>query len=175
MKFSLSSQWSLVLSFVWDFVCISFVWLTSLWEQSHTKLIQKKSHTKLRNRLQWLERLSLIFKSYFQELFSRVIFIFSNWKHFKWGAICETLINQCFKRMFLIKEGRFLASRTRPLHCSHYKMFWWYWSDKLSRPHQVHVIFPAQLDRFLHIYFGMKIITGKCAEENAWVADFSWT
>ena len=26
----------------WYFVCISFVWLNSLWEQSHTKLMQKK-------------------------------------------------------------------------------------------------------------------------------------
>ena len=42
-KPSLSSQWSLVQSFVWDFVCISFVWLTSLWEQSHRKQMQKKS------------------------------------------------------------------------------------------------------------------------------------
>ena len=47
LKPSLSSQWSLVR----DSVCISFVWLTSLWEQSHTKLMQKKSHTKLHTRL----------------------------------------------------------------------------------------------------------------------------
>ena len=31
-KPSLSTQWSLIRSFVRDFVCISFVWLTSLWE-----------------------------------------------------------------------------------------------------------------------------------------------
>ena len=54
-KSSLSSQWSLV-------------WLTSLWEQSHTKpklwnyialykTDAKKSHTKLCTRLHWLERL----------------------------------------------------------------------------------------------------------------------
>ena len=30
-------------------------------------------------------------------------------------------------------------------------MFWWYWSDKLSRPHQVHFIFPAQLDFYTYI------------------------
>ena len=38
-------------------VCISFVWLTSLWEQSRTKLMQKKSCAKLGLRLHWLERL----------------------------------------------------------------------------------------------------------------------
>ena len=62
LKPSLSSQWSLVRSFVRDFVCISFVWLTSLWEQSHTKLMQKKSRMKLRTRLHWLERLGLTLK-----------------------------------------------------------------------------------------------------------------
>ena len=48
---SLFIQWSLVRSFVQDYVSISFVWHTSL----------------------WIERLSLIFKSYFQELFSYVL------------------------------------------------------------------------------------------------------
>ena len=44
-----------------DFLCISFVWLTSLWKQSHTKLMQKKSCMKLCTRLHWLERLGFIF------------------------------------------------------------------------------------------------------------------
>ena len=57
LKPSFSSQWSLVQNFVRDFVCISFVWLNSLWEQSHTKLMQKKYRMKLRTRLHWLERL----------------------------------------------------------------------------------------------------------------------
>ena len=57
LKPSPSSQWSLLRSFVRDFVCISFVWLTSLRQQSHTKLMQKKSLTKLRTRLHKLERL----------------------------------------------------------------------------------------------------------------------
>ena len=55
LKSSLSSQWSLVRNFVRDFVCISFVRLTSLWEQSQTKLMQKKLHT----RNHWIERLGL--------------------------------------------------------------------------------------------------------------------
>ena len=63
----LLSQWSLVQNFVRDFVqdlvrnfvCISFVWPTSLWEQSQTKLMLKKSHTKLCRRLHWLKRLGL--------------------------------------------------------------------------------------------------------------------
>ena len=59
LKPSLSSQWSLVRSFIRDLVYINFVWLTSLWEQSHTKLMQKKFCTKLRMRLHWLERLGL--------------------------------------------------------------------------------------------------------------------
>ena len=59
IKPSLSSQWSLVRSFVEDSICISFVWLTSLWEQKHTKLMQKKSCTKRRTRLHWLESLGL--------------------------------------------------------------------------------------------------------------------
>ena len=62
-KPSLSSQWRIVRSFIWEFVYISCVWLTSLWEQSHIKLMQRKSHTKLRTRFHWLERLG----------FSRVI------------------------------------------------------------------------------------------------------
>ena len=57
LKPSLSGQWSCVQSFVRDFVCISFAWLTSLWEQSQTKLMQKKSRTKLHTRLHLLERL----------------------------------------------------------------------------------------------------------------------
>ena len=57
LKPSPSSQWSLVRSFVWDFIWISFVWLASLREQSQTKLMQKKSCIKLRTRLHWLERL----------------------------------------------------------------------------------------------------------------------
>ena len=56
---SLSSQWSLVRSFIWDFFCISFVWLCSQRGVSQTKLMQKKSRTKLRTRLHWLERLGL--------------------------------------------------------------------------------------------------------------------
>ena len=54
LKPSLSSQWSLVQSFVRVFVCISYVW-----EQSHTKRMKKKSHTKLHTGLLWLERLGL--------------------------------------------------------------------------------------------------------------------
>ena len=50
LKPSLSIQWSLVQSFAWDSVCISFVQLTSLWEQIHTELMQKKSCMKLRTR-----------------------------------------------------------------------------------------------------------------------------
>ena len=42
-----TTEWS----FVRDFVCISFVWLTPLWEQSQTKLMQ----TKPRTRLKWLK------------------------------------------------------------------------------------------------------------------------
>ena len=57
LKPSLFSQWSLLWSFVQDFVFIRFVWLTSLWEQSQTELMQKRSRTKLRIRLHWLERL----------------------------------------------------------------------------------------------------------------------
>ena len=57
LQSSLSSQWSLVQSFIQDFVHISFVWLTSLREQSHTKLMQNKSRTKLCMRLHWLKRL----------------------------------------------------------------------------------------------------------------------
>ena len=51
LKPSPSSQWS----HVWDFFCISFVWLHSLREVSQTKLMQKKSRTELH----WLERLGL--------------------------------------------------------------------------------------------------------------------
>ena len=57
LKPSLSSQWSLVWSFVRDFFCISFVWLCSQREVSQTKLMQTKSRTKLCTRLHWLERL----------------------------------------------------------------------------------------------------------------------
>ena len=59
LKPSLSSQWSLIRSFVWDFFCISFVWLSSKREVSQTK-----SCMKLHTRLHWLERLglSLFFK-----------------------------------------------------------------------------------------------------------------
>ena len=57
IKPSLSCQWSLVPSFIRDFVCIIFVWLTSLWEKSYKKLMQKKSCTNLRTKLHWLERL----------------------------------------------------------------------------------------------------------------------
>ena len=64
VKPSPSSQWSLIRSFVQDLFCISFVWLTSLWEHSHTKLMQKKSHAKLRTRLHWLERLGFSRKTY---------------------------------------------------------------------------------------------------------------
>ena len=52
-------KWSHIRSFVRDFVCITFVWVTTLWEQSETKLIQKKSHTKFCTRLHYLERLGL--------------------------------------------------------------------------------------------------------------------
>ena len=54
---SLSTQWSLVWSFIRDFFCISFVWLCSQRELSQTKLMQTMSRTKLCTRLHWLERL----------------------------------------------------------------------------------------------------------------------
>ena len=58
LKPSLSTQWSLVRSFLREFFCIRIVvWLWSQGEVSRTKLMQKKSSTKLRMRLHWLERL----------------------------------------------------------------------------------------------------------------------
>ena len=59
-KPSRPSQWSLVYSFLQDFICISFVWLISFGEQSETKLMQKKSRTRIWTRLYWLERLGFI-------------------------------------------------------------------------------------------------------------------
>ena len=47
LKPYLSGQWSIVRNFVRGFVCISFVWLTSLWELIQTKLMQMKPRTKL--------------------------------------------------------------------------------------------------------------------------------
>ena len=61
LKPSLFSQWSLVRSFIWDYFCISFVWLCSQREVSQTKRMQTKSRTKLKTRLHWVERLCFIF------------------------------------------------------------------------------------------------------------------
>ena len=56
VKPSLSSQWSLLRTFIRDFFCISFVWLCSQREVSQTKLMQTMSPTKLRTRLPQLTR-----------------------------------------------------------------------------------------------------------------------
>ena len=55
-KLSLSSQWSLKRSSLGDFVCVSFLWLTFLWEQSKTKLMQTKPRMKLCTRFHGPER-----------------------------------------------------------------------------------------------------------------------
>ena len=70
LKPGLSSQWSLVRSFIRDLVCISFVWLTPLWEQSHTQLMQKKSRTKLRTRLPLTRKTRLYFVTISQTVLS---------------------------------------------------------------------------------------------------------
>ena len=63
LRLRLNYQWSLIRSLIRDFICISFVWLTSLKEQSKTKLMQTKPRMKLRTRLHWLERLGFIVNS----------------------------------------------------------------------------------------------------------------
>ena len=56
LKPSLSRQWSHIRSFIRGFISISFVWLCSQKEGSHTKLMQ---NTKPWTRFHWLERLGI--------------------------------------------------------------------------------------------------------------------
>ena len=114
LKPSLSSQWSLIQSFVRDFFCISFVWLCSQREMSQTKLMQKKSLVRSFIQGSWL-KLQGLKPSWIVVLFTlnaccTIVSIFFN--PFSWHVknlpsqriLCESTKNKLPVRQFIMHE-----------------------------------------------------------------------